>query len=288
MQGKRFARVSLYTVFLALLAVLLIFHWLKQRDYREEFAAMRGELTEVEITVEKRKGGYIYRSIHAVSSTGIPLAARIKTPEGAGRTLPAIIILGGLRTGSMTIDYIRESSHMIVMAIDYPYDGKKEDLSVTEFMLALSDIHGAILETPPAVMLGVDYLLSRKDVDPERITLIGGSLGAFFVPAVMAADSRIDAAAILFGAGDLQALIRGEIDMPFPLPRFGSWVASVLVSPVEPLKYIADISPRPVFILNGREDPRIPMGLAAKLHRGAGSEASPEGKGAQDGGVDRS
>jgi hypothetical protein len=265
----RFAKISFFSILIVILVVFLLFHWLKQRDYREEFAAMRGELLSVETIDEEIGGGYIYRSIESESSTGILLSARLKIPEGAESPLPAIIILGGLRTGSMTVDYIREASDMIIMAIDYPYQGKKENLTTSEFMLALSGIHKAVLETPPAVILGVDYLLSMDEADPDRITLIGGSLGAFFVPAVMAADQRIDAAAILFGAGDLQALIKSEIDMPFPLPHLGSWAASVLLAPVEPMKYIEDISPRPVFILNGRSDNRIPVKLAEKLHREA-------------------
>ena len=269
MPGKRFARISLFTVLLVFLGIFLIFHWLKQRDYREEFSAMRGQLGKVELIDEEVRDGYIYRSIRSRSSKDILFSARLKIPENTDKPLPAIIILGGLRTGSMTVDYIRQTTDMIIMAIDYPYEGKKENLSVTEFMLALADIHRAVLNTPPAVILGVDYLRTRDDVDQKRITLIGGSLGAFFVPAVMAADTRIDAAAILFGAGDLQALIRNEIDMPFPLPHLGAWAASVLLAPVEPLKYVADISPRPVFILNGRSDHRIPMDLAEKLHEKA-------------------
>ena len=269
MPGKRFARISLFSILIIILALLLVFHWIRQRDYREEFAAMRGQLGRVELIDEETRDGYIYRSIRSRSSTDILFSARLKIPEKTEKPLPAIIILGGLRTGSMTVDYIREAPDMVIMAIDYPYEGKKENISVTEFMLALSDIHRAVLNTPPAVILGVDYLRTSDYVNADRITLIGGSLGAFFVPAVMAADTRIDAAAILFGAGDLQALIRNEIDMPFPLPNLGSWAASVLLAPVEPLKYIADISPRPVFILNGRSDHRIPMELAEKLHEKA-------------------
>ncbi|MDZ7860326.1 MAG: prolyl oligopeptidase family serine peptidase [Candidatus Krumholzibacteriota bacterium] len=256
--------------FVLVSGIILTGIWLETRDFRDNFSAMRGELGEIEELGKVRKNGYTSKSVGALSSTGIPFSARIKVPERRNNPLAALIILGGLRTGKDIVDYMQGTPGMIIMAIDYPYEGKKEDLSAIEFMLALSDIRKAVLETPPAVMLGVDYLLSRDDVDPEMITLIGGSLGAFFVPAVMASDPRIDAAAILFGAGDLKELIKNEIDLPFPLPCLGSSIASVLVSPVEPLKYVAGISPRPLLILNGKADPRIPAELAMKLHDAAG------------------
>jgi len=252
-------------IFVLAFGIFIAGIWFGSRDFSDDFSAMRGELGEIEELGKIRENGYICKSLRSISSTGITFSARIKVPERRNNPLAALIVLGGLRTGRDIVDYIQDQREMIIMAIDYPYDGKKEDLSEIEFILALSDIHKAVLETPPAVMLGVDYLLLRDDVDPERITLIGGSLGAFFVPAVMASEARIDAAAILFGAGDLKELIKNEIELPFPLPWLGSSIASVLVSPVEPLKYVADISPRPLLILNGKEDPRIPAKLAKKL-----------------------
>jgi fermentation-respiration switch protein FrsA (DUF1100 family) len=99
--------------------------------------------------------------------------------------------------------------------------------------------------------------------------LAGGSFGALFAPALGAADPRISAVAVFFGAGDLRALIDANLDLAWPLKPVVTWCGSVLVSPMEPLKYIGRISPRPVFLLNGTQDPAMPEPCSRALHEAA-------------------
>jgi fermentation-respiration switch protein FrsA (DUF1100 family) len=108
-------------------------------------------------------------------------------------------------------------------------------------------------------MLAVDYLLARPDVDPDRIVLVAGSVGALFAPAVAATDSRIAAVVLLFGGGDIQSLLNhiAREDLAW-FTRPGAWLGKALTCPVEPLHHIGAISPRPIFMLNGTEDLGIP------------------------------
>ncbi|MCK5407820.1 MAG: prolyl oligopeptidase family serine peptidase, partial [Candidatus Krumholzibacteria bacterium] len=145
----------------------------------------------------------------------------------------------------------------------------KSGLSPGEFIRAIRPIRRAVIDTPPAAMLGVDYLLGREDVDPERIILVGGSVGAVFVPAVAATDTRIAAAVMLFGAADIQTLLSANINATRWIAGPASWLGAVLTSPVEPAKYVADITPRPVFMLNGTGDPRMPEYCSRLLHETA-------------------
>ncbi|MBN1164499.1 MAG: hypothetical protein JXB45_07965 [Candidatus Krumholzibacteriota bacterium] len=244
--------------------------WFRRRDYREKFARARGKLSAVEEKVDARRGGFIFQTVELASDSGIKVSARLKAPGGGGGSFPALVILGGLRTGSRTIEYLEGSDGLVLLALDYPYGGKKERLGFLEFLGALPRIHRAVLETVPAVMLGVDYLLTRDDVASDRILLAGGSLGALFAPAALAADERLAGGAILFGAGDIERLVRHNLRTPFWLAVPAGWACGVLTSPIEPLKYAADISPRPLFILNGRGDPRIPARCAQLLQEAAG------------------
>jgi alpha-beta hydrolase superfamily lysophospholipase len=108
------------------------------------------------------------------------------------------------------------------------------------------------------------------EVDPDRIVLVGGSLGALVAPATAAADHRIDAVVLLFGAGDLRALCEANLPGPRIVRRALAWLLSPLVSPVEPLKYIGRVAPRPVLMLNGAGDPRMPVECSRLLHEAAG------------------
>lgn len=54
------------------------------------------------------------------------------------------------------------------------------------------------------VMQGVSYLLTRKDVDPKRIAVMGYSMGSFISSLACAVDTRVHAC-VLVGGGDLDA-----------------------------------------------------------------------------------
>lgn len=261
--------VILVIVFASAAGLYLAAERFSRRDFSEEFYNMRGNIGEAEIVTEEVMAGHVFRTLNIKSDKGISFSASVKAPHVAKGRYPAIIILGGLRTGKRTIDYLKATRNIVILSLDYPYEGKKEKLSALEFLTSLPAIHRAVLETVPAAILGVDYLLGRDDVDPERIILVGGSLGAIFVPAVMAADGRIAAAAMLFGACDIGSLVKSSIDLPAPLPAVAGRVTALMASPVEPLKYVAGVSPRPLFMLNGSEDPRIPPACSRLLHSSA-------------------
>ncbi len=271
MNGKKIILGIIAVIFLLAAGTYTAGEWFRRRDYSEVLAAAKGSLVESKVLEKNIIGENTYKALEFVGSKGTRVSARIKIPSDYPRPLPAIIVLGGLRTGQNTIDYLQDHKALIILALDYPYRGPREDLGLIEFTLALPAMRRAVLETVPAVMLGMDYLLSRNDVDRERVVLAGGSLGALFVPAAMAADERIDAAAILFGAADIERLVSHDLDLPFPISRVAGWLCAVLVSPVEPVKYVGRISPRPLFILNGREDPRIPAECARVLNEKAGN-----------------
>ncbi len=250
-------------------AVYVTGEWFRRCDYRDKFGVMSGMLTSVEVTIDERHGGHLFQSVNLRNDNDITVSACLKVPAGEEKRYPALVILGGLVTGRQTIDYLDGTSGIILLALDYPYEGKKKKLSALEFVGSLPRMRRAVLETVPSVMLGIDYLLTRDDVIPDRIILAGGSLGALFVPAAMAADRRITAGAILFGAGDIEFLVRSDLHLPSIVAVPAGWMCAVLTSPVEPLKYVADISPRPLFMLNGSVDPRIPVRCSRILHETA-------------------
>lgn len=243
--------------------------WFRRRDYRDKFGAMRGTLTHAEVAIDRQHNGDIFQSVDLRSDSGIAVSANLKVPDGEENRYPALVILGGLVAGRKVIDYLEDPSGIILLVLDYPYKGKKEKLSALEFAGSLPRMHRGVVETVPSVMLGIDYLLTRDDVMPDRIILVGGSLGAMFVPAAMAADERIAAGAILFGAGNIEQLVRSDLDLPSIVAAPAGWACAVLTSSIEPLKYVADISPRPLFMLNGLVDPRIPVRCSRALHETA-------------------
>ena len=241
-----------------------------KKDFLPYFLDRKSDLASVVETVLETGPDWDVVHLLLADEKGIEVEAHLRVPHAPDTRRRALVILGGVGTGKRTVDYLGDTGDWLVMALDYPYRGPRSGLSRGEFLAALPAIRRAVLDTVPASMLAVDYLERRGDVDPNRIVLAGGSFGALFTPALAAADERISAVAIFFGAGDLHALIDANLELWWPLKPVASWLGWIIVSPLEPLKYAHRISPRPIFMLNGTGDEAIPEASAWALHDRAG------------------
>lgn len=238
-------------------------------DYRDRFIDLHGTLTEARETFVGEAEGHRLYELSIETSNGIRTDGFMKVPADASGRCPAFLILGGLRTGRNNLEYIHSTRGIVLLALDYPYGGKITTMNAWEFIRWIPEIRCAVIKTVPATMAAIDYLLSRDDVDPDRIIVIGGSLGAFFVPAHAAVDKRSAAAIMIFGAADIQAVLSATTEIPRFLAGPAGWLGAVLVSPVEPLKYLGDITPRPLLLISGTRDSEIPLKCSRLLHETA-------------------
>jgi dienelactone hydrolase len=113
-----------------------------------------------------------------------------------------------------------------------------------------------------------DYLVTRPDIDPERIYLMGASYGAITGSTAAAFDPRFKAVVLVYGGGDLRHLLGG----PATSRELG-WAAPILtgvarwfLAPADPIRHVADISPRPLLMQNGREDSVVAPAAAQALY----------------------
>jgi dienelactone hydrolase len=240
----------------------------RDHDYLDYFIDLKGDLVDRSETTIESAPEYRVWQIDLRDDNGLEVVGYLKVPSSGG-PFPAILALGGIRTGKDVVNYLEETPGVIVFALDYPYKGKKSKFGVFEFISKVPEIRRALLNTVPATVLAVDYLLGRPDVDPERIVFVGGSVGAMYGPVVGAADERLAGVGLLFGAGDLQKVFRANIGGPAPLSAAGAWIVSLVISPLEPLKYVGRISPRPLFVLSGTGDDRMPVDASRLLHEAA-------------------
>ena len=268
--GHAWLSLAILSIALAPSAVYIAGESYRGRDFRADFARHRGTLVSAEESSLGVVEGHEWVSVTLRDDLGLTVRGHLKAPAGPARPRTALLLLGGVGTGRETVDYIPDSHGAVLFALDYPYEGKTSSMSYAEFTSSLPRMHDAVLRTVPAAMLAVDYLLTRPDVDPDRIVLVGGSLGALFAPAIGATDERIAAVALLFGAADLGRLARANLDDLGWLAGPASWLGAVLAACVEPLEYIGDIAPRPILMLSGTGDERMPEQCTRALHDAAG------------------
>ncbi len=105
---------------------------------------------------------------------------------------------------------------------------------------------------------GLDWLLARKDVNKDHIGLLGYSMGAMMGSILTAVDSRIMASALCVGGDPV-------------LPNAAAIPAEFkeVVYTVSPSLYIGHIAPRPLYMLNGKQDTVMPEAASKLLYAAA-------------------
>lgn len=227
-----------------------------------------GTLERVEMLEHRGEDGRRYQDLLLVSSRGTTVSCRILAP-GNVAPRPAGILLGGLRTGRRAVEHVPPNQNMVWLSLDYP----TVDLSSQrplDYLRRAPELAEGVQETLRSILLALDYLESRPDVNAGRTLIAGGSLGSFFAVMAGSMEPRFEAVATLYGGGDLSRLIEANLTFDGRLRRRAAAAAlSWWTRRLEPTRYVAGISPRPLLMVNGKADPRMPAECVESLYRAA-------------------
>jgi dienelactone hydrolase len=261
-------------ILLALVVLLLLGWWyLARQDFGGYFQERRGTAFVAEEEPAGEDSLFRRSWVRLRTPEDFSVLCGMLAPKALGDTVrryPAIIVLGGKATGRYAVDYALDIQDVMLVAPDYPYE-PRESYTVPEFLGDVPAIRRAIVDMIPSVMLIMDYLARRPDVDTTRIVLLGYSFGAPFVPVIMAHDQRPAVAAMVYGGGDLESLIRHNVARyeGEGTSRFVGWLAGLLLRPLEPLRYAGRIAPTPLVMINGTEDEQVPRVNTVLLYEAA-------------------
>jgi len=195
-----------------------------------------------------------------------PVRYYLSLPGKSGK-FPAVIVIGGLETGKKSVEIASELAgerDLILMGMDYPYHGKRS-FRGWDVLPSIPALRKAGLDSVRGVVMMVDYLYQREDVVQEKIVLIGVSLGAPISIVAGGIDERIAAVGALYGGGNIRRMVASVTGS-----SIAGWTAGMLLAPVEPLDYVARISPRPLLMINSPEDEFIPYICTEQLYHKAG------------------
>jgi predicted peptidase len=272
---RRILITTLQVLLFITATLVLAVAYFATRDYTDRFRERHGEFRSVQ-TDSSETDTLVNRSwVTLTSSSGLRVACGVLVPLQAAGTktqkYPAIVLLGGKATGRNAVRYAFDIGDVVIVAPDYAYE-PRHSYSIFQFLGDLPEIHETVLDMIPSVMLTLDYLERRGDVDMSRVVMMGYSFGAPFVPVIMSNEARPAVAAIVYGGGDMESLIRHNVaryESPFVADLVGK-VSGVLTRPLEPLDHVGAISPRPVLMINGLDDEQVPRANAEMLYERAG------------------
>jgi dienelactone hydrolase len=250
--------------------------WQVERDPAPRFLARRSRLLAAVRESRTPAGGSVVERLRLRATSGLAVELAVKRPaEGPGRPplpgrRPLVVLLGGFETGRDAVDLVADPRGVVLAALSYPYPGPPPAHGARG-VLALPRLRAAILDTPSAVLLALDYLLEQPYVDPGRVELVGVSLGAPFAVVAGALDPRVRRVWSVHGAGDLPLLIdtalRGAIPAA-PLRRSVARLGYLLAAgpAVAPERWVGRIAPRPFVMLNAADDERMPRRAILALY----------------------
>jgi hypothetical protein len=183
------------------------------------------------------------------------------------RKLPLVVVLGGLGTGEHNLSAIESPGPNAVAAYDWPLPTALP--RGPSLIFDLPELRRLALAVPGQASAMLRWLAAKNWCDPQRITLIGFSLGAVAAPAVDHV-ARLDGADIgwvvlAYGGVGLKALVEGDerIRPAWIRPLLGAGLALAL-RPVEPAVYLPRLSGH-FLILDAALDAIIAPGARARL-----------------------
>lgn len=199
--------------------------------------------------------------------------------QPGGPRRPAVVCLhilnGNFELERLTCSMLASRGVPAVL-IKLPYYGERE---LPGGRRALMENPRLFIEALPQgladVRRTIDVLASRDEVDPQRIGLVGISMGAILAASAAGADARVERVALVLGGGDLKGII-AQAHETRPLQEFIDRLPADQASglqdaldQVEPLRFADALRPRAqagrVLMINATDDQVVPRAATEKL-----------------------
>jgi hypothetical protein len=199
-----------------------------------------------------------------------PVRIAVSLPEDAGPApLPAVILVGGLRTGREALKLLPELGRNAVITYEYPL--RRDHWRRGFLPIRIVAARAAALAVPGQLAAVVRWTRTQPWADPDRVSLVGVSLGALVLPAAQRAAAAhgesLGPSILAYGGTNLFDILRANLarDPPW-LGRGAAWLGSLGLRALEPAFHLPHLAGE-FLLINGRDDPRIPATSAAGLDR---------------------
>lgn len=212
---------------------------------------------------------------HGPAAEGNPtvetVPAALCLPKGNG-PWPVVLFLhglGGSRNDAATaLAPLACPLGIAVLSTDAQHHGERKREGVELFSADVAAMVAGVRQSITDNRRALDYIASHPDLDAKRVVLIGASMGGIMGSIVTALDERVTGAFLIVGGGDWETLvIRSEIEAARAVRAVIGDIAAhrEALAFVEPVNFAAHIAPRPLHMLNGRDDRIVPAACGQAL-----------------------
>lgn len=199
------------------------------------------------------------------STRGDSISGRIRFPVGRGPFSAALLCVG-IETGKEVISMIEGQENLVLMAVDYPFEGSL-DFSGWGAVSTVFRLRAMAGKTIPLLLNCLDWLFDHPSVRKDEVSVVAVSFGVFTGLPAAVIDQRVRRLIVVQAGGSLSTVISHNAKRwGSPLPGWVSgWLGGAILSHYEPTKYAAYLSPRPLIMINGEEDSYFPRESAEAL-----------------------
>ena len=247
--------------------------------YEQLYAYDRDLPLNVEVKEQQRGSGYVmYRvQYHSVHDKRVP--AWWCVPTTGKPPYPCVIIMhgyGGDKNGLQMLAPVFALRGISTLAIDAEYHGDRKQPGSDILSTYIYRNRDAFIQTVIDLRRAIDFLQSRPEIDGKRIGYIGLSMGGILGGILAGVDERLQAPILIVAGGDWGYLfansqhptavtLREKNPELFKDPR----KINEIVGPIDPVNWVARISPRPLLMINGKDDPIVPRECTERLFAAA-------------------
>ncbi|MBI5031508.1 MAG: alpha/beta fold hydrolase [Chloroflexi bacterium] len=206
-----------------------------------------------------------WEDVRFLSSDGVPLKGWFISPSPASDAATLVFVHG---LGSNRADLLKEAMMMVsqgygALLFDLRNHGTSGGSISTLGFYEANDVRGAVL-----------YLLSRPDVNPDRVGLVGHSMGGVAVLRAAARLPQIKAIvteSVFTSLEDniVQGIIARTGLPPFPFAPFMVWlgerITGLRINQIRPIDDVTRIAPCPVLFVHGEQDTTVRVSNSVKL-----------------------
>jgi cephalosporin-C deacetylase-like acetyl esterase len=221
--------------------------------------------------------GSALERVSFASPRGGRVPAIVGVPRQGNKPYPALILLhgyGGRKDDWGPLIVALSAKGWAAIAIDAMYHGQRAEPGQNILSNDWASNRAAFIQTIIDERRALDYLASRGDIDVKRVGLLGASMGAIMGSITTAVEPRIKCAVLAVGGGDWRQLVeKSQLGAVSVLREqlLAHWdeMADQMAG-IEPLNFAPHIAPRPVLMLNGKQDNIVVPACSQELYDALG------------------
>jgi dienelactone hydrolase len=219
--------------------------------------------------------GITFIDLTYASPTGNRVPATLLLPKGAG-PFAGLVVQHGMPSTREAMYWLGQSYAQVgavVVMIDAPWARPErqecEGYSCKTVPRFTEEDRTDQIELMLDLQRAVDLLLSRPEVDPQRLAYVGVSYGGAMGGLFAGIENRLKAYVLVVGDGGLVEHTAEPDSEGYPDHWSDAWVSAMW--PIEPLHYIGRAAPAALLFQNGTKDRMVPPRDALRYQQ-AGSQ----------------